>query len=275
MYDYLAIGHVTEDVWRDGSRTPGGTVMYSSRTARAIEPRVAVLTAASKTFDTSAYTGVDVYRVDSPNTTEFENIYAGGHRTQVTRPSPVVLNASHLTPELAKSRIAHLAPVCNEISVDLLRKLSDEAFVGLTPQGWMRRWDAQGRVTQHPDQWENAGAYLKRANAVVTSIEDVAGDWDVLYRWAEKTHLLVVTVGPKGCIAFVDGKSSAFPAPQVEEVDPTGAGDVFAATLYIELQKHGDVARACDIANCIAANSVTKPQLQGLPTPQDIKRCAA
>lgn len=274
MYDYLAIGHVTEDVWRDGSRTPGGTVMYSSRTARVLTPRVAVLTAASKDFDTSAYTGVDVYRVDSPSTTEFENIYSGGHRTQVTRPSPVVLNAGHLTPALANSRITHLAPVCNEISVDLLNRLPESAFVGLTPQGWMRRWDAQGRVTQHPDQWADAGVFLKRANAVVTSIEDVAGDWDVLRGWAEQTRLLVVTVGPRGCIAFADGDSMAVPAPQVEEVDPTGAGDVFAATFFVEMQKRVDVARACAIANCIAANSVTRPQLQGLPTPDDVRRCA-
>lgn len=273
MYDYLAIGHVTEDVWRDGSRTPGGTVMYSSLTAKAFLPRVAVLTAASASFDVSAYPGIDVHRVESPTTTEFENIYANGHRTQVTRPSPVVLNASHLTPDLAKSRIAHLAPVCNEISVDLLKKLPASAFVGLTPQGWMRRWDAQGRVTQHPDQWADADVFLKRANAVVTSIEDVAGDWDVLHRWAQKTRLLVVTVGPRGCIAFADGKSITVPAPQVVEVDPTGAGDVFAATFFITLEKHADVARACAIANCVAAHSVTLPQLQGLPTPADVRRC--
>ena len=43
--EYLAIGHVTEDVWPAGN-TPGGTVMYSAQAARSFVEDVAVLTAA-------------------------------------------------------------------------------------------------------------------------------------------------------------------------------------------------------------------------------------
>ena len=63
------------------------------------------------------------------------------------------------------------------------------------------------------------------------------------------------------------------PAPQVEQVDPTGAGDIFAATLFISL-KHGDSPRdAAARANCVAAQSVTRKQMAGLPTPADFEKC--
>jgi hypothetical protein len=99
--DYLAIGHVTEDVWRDGRITPGGTVIYAARAACAFASYVSVLTAAADSFDTaSVFPGVQVHHVPSPATTQFENIYTSQGRTQLTRPNPVVLEPKHLTGDL-------------------------------------------------------------------------------------------------------------------------------------------------------------------------------
>ena len=166
MLDYLAVGHVTEDVWRDGRITPGGTVMYSARAAQRMVARVGVLTAAAAAFDTAVvYPDIEVHRIDAPTTTQFENIYTPHGRVQITRPCHVILE-----PEgTVQAKILHLAPVCNEVSARFATQAGHNVFVGVTPQGWLRRWNSQGRVTQHPSNWKDADVILGRADAVVSS----------------------------------------------------------------------------------------------------------
>jgi sugar/nucleoside kinase (ribokinase family) len=271
---YLSVGHVTEDVWPDRPSTAGGTAMYSARCAHALGAHTRVLTAAADTLDIATiFPGINVARVDSPVTTQFWNVYAAGRRTQYTRPNPVRLQASHLTPELAASSIIHLAPVCDEIEPGFVGALPRSAFVGVTPQGFLRRWDSEGRVSQAAHNWTHARAILARANAVVMSIEDIEGDWQTAHKWAAQTRVLIVTTGPEGCVVLRDGGEIRVPAPTVEQVDPTGAGDVFAATLFVALQQGADIEEACARANCIASTSVTRPNMQGLPTPADVRRC--
>ena len=277
MIDYLAIGHVTEDLpgtlgqQPEGS-TPGGTVTYASRTARAFVSQVAVLTAAAAGMDIyAAFPNIDACCIEAPTTTQFRNIYVAGGRIQVVSPCPIVLQPDHLTDAMRASRIMHLGPVCNEISPDMVRHASPNTFIGITPQGWMRRWDEQGHVDSRAGNWVDAELILSHAHAVVTSIDDVAGDWSVAHRWAAQTRLLIVTQGPLGCTAFFDGQELHTPAPQTQEVESTGAGDIFAAALFIALQRGDTVRDACALANCIGAQSVTRPRLAGIPTNADTR----
>ncbi len=273
MIDYLAIGHVTEDLWPEGL-TPGGTVTYSSRAARAFLQKVTVLTAASPGTDlNAAFPDIDAHCIAAPLTTQFRNIYTASGRVQVVSPCPVVLEPAHLTDEMRASRIAHLGPVCNEVSAEIVRNFSADTFIGITPQGWMRRWDEQGHVVSRADNWTDAELVLSRASAVVTSIDDVAGDWSKALHWASQTRLLIVTQGPLGCTAFYDGNALQTPAPAVQEVEPTGAGDIFATVLFIALQRGDPLRDACALANCIAAQSVTRPRMAGIPTRADIALC--
>jgi len=212
-------------------------------------------------------------QLPTPTTTQFENRYAGGRRTQVTRPVSRRLMAADLTLALRSAEIAHLAPVCNEVDTRIVDAMDSESFVGVTPQGWLRRWDAQGNVFAGP--WDDAERVLSRADAVVCSIDDIGGDWALAETWAERTRLLVVTIGERGCQAYLHGHRHHVSAPQVEEVEPTGAGDIFAATLFVSLRQGRKALDACAYACCIAAQSVTRPNLQGLPTPADIARCSA
>ena len=281
--DYLAVGHVAEDVWKDGV-TPGGTVMYSSRAAHVFVPRVSVLTAAAASFALhEAFPGLDVHRVDAPVTTQFENVYREvvqsdgtrrSARTQVVRPCPVKLGKRHVTEPLSHARIAHLGPICNEIDVDMLEVFDSNTLLCMTPQGWLRRWDSHGRVTQSAGHWTHARAFLKAAHAVVLSLDDIDGDWDVANEWAKHARIMVVTLGSRGCVTYIDGAPHTVPASVVKELEATGAGDIFAATFFLQLREHGNALAASSYANCIAAQSVTRPRLDGLPTQADIALCA-
>jgi hypothetical protein len=272
--DYLAVGHVTDDLWPDGRVTAGGTVMYASRCAGTLVERVAVLTAAVAAFDVAGvFPGIDVHRLDSPLTTQFWNVYDGSRRTQFTRVGPVRLHGTDMTDALRDAAIMHLAPVCDEVDVDVLDAVDASSFIGITPQGWLRRWGADGRVSQAPANWTHAERFLARADAVVMSIEDINGDWSAAQRWAALSRVLVVTQSEKGCTLFVNGDTLQVPAPEVQQVDPTGAGDVFAAAFFVALQRGETPQRAAEVANCLASQSVTRPQMEGLPTPADIARC--
>ena len=51
-----------------------------------------------------------------------------------------------------------LGPIANEIEGEVATIFAAETLVAAVPQGWMRRWDGDGRV--HARHWENAGQIL-------------------------------------------------------------------------------------------------------------------
>ena len=56
------------------------------------------------------------------------------------------------------------------------------------------------------------------------------------------------------------------PGFPVAEVDPTGAGDVFAAAFLIRLQETQDPIAAARFANATASFCVQAPGVTGIPT---------
>jgi sugar/nucleoside kinase (ribokinase family) len=106
---------------------------------------------------------------------------------------------------------------------------------------------------------------------MVISLDDVAGDWEVAERWARQTAVLVVTQGAEGCTVFRRGHGARqFLAPPQVEVDPTGAGDVFAAAFFINVYETGDAWGSARFANHVAARSVTRVGLAGVPRPEEV-----
>lgn len=69
---------------------------------------------------------------------------------------------------------------------------------------------------------------------------------------------VVVTLGERGAYLAYSGVRKLFPAPKVDAVDETGAGDVFNAALAHYLEKGETLEDAVEFANSVAACSVTK-----------------
>ena len=271
--DYIVIGHATRDLINDDF-TVGGTVCYSARTARALDCRVGVVTSVDPDLDLSqALDDILVTRYPAATTTTFENTYTPTGRRQVLHSLAETLTPNMLpahwktTPD---SGIIHVGPIAWECDSALAGAFG-HAFVGVTPQGWMRRWDQAGCVSSGP--WEQAELWLTRADAVVLSDEDVGGDQSLLAQYASQTRLLVVTHEMTGCTVHTQGQTRSFPAPSTREIDATGAGDIFAAAFFVALQRCGDPWTAARFANCIAANSVTRMGLDSTPTLDEVARC--
>ncbi len=272
--DYLAIGHVTYDVQPDASLVVGGTVSYAALTAAALCRRAGILTSAGDDFDFSSFNGIKVENRRSTATTTFRNLYDNGHRRQVLYSLADPLTRDAIPGIWRRSPIVHLGPVINECDPDLIDGFPRTAFIGVTPQGWMRSSAGHGRIQRH--SWEEGAAkLLARASAVIFSLDDVEGDWETVRRYASATRLLVVTMGPLGGVLFLSGKPLPFSAMQVTEVDPTGAGDIFAAVFFNIVASGVQPERAAPYAACLASRSVTRHGPDGVPGGDDITACCS
>jgi sugar/nucleoside kinase (ribokinase family) len=265
--DYLVIGHVAHDLASEGPRL-GGTAAYSALTARALGLRVGIVTATGSETSLVPLNGIPAISLESPNSTTFENIYTKHGRVQYLRAQAARIDLNRV-PEIWKhSSIIHLGPIANEMDA-ILPKGFSPALLGLTPQGWMRQWDDEGRVSTA--EWLNAEAALARASAVVISREDVNGDDELIEHMAHQTRVLAVTEDSAGAVLFWNGDRRRFRAPAVHEVDATGAGDVFATAFFVRLFTTRDPWEATRFATLIASHSVTRPGLDGIPTPREIE----
>jgi len=267
--DYLVIGHITVDLTPSGPAL-GGSTVYSALTARALGLRVGIVTMRGSELPLDGLEGIPVVSGEAEASTTFENIYTPQGRTQYIRRVAPKIDFAIVPEAWRRAKIIHLAPVAQEVD-SVLPPGFRPSLLGLTPQGWMRAWDESGLV--RPRAWEGAESALEAAGAVVFSVEDVGGDEELIEQYAHSGRLLVVTEGIAGARVFWHGDSRRFRAPKVEEVDATGAGDVFAAAFFARLLNTRDPWEAARFANQVAAISVKRWGMAGVPTYEEIQRC--
>ena len=83
----------------------------------------------------------------------------------------------------------------------------------------------------------------------------------------------VVTLGAAGAILATRESSRHFPAPEVQIVDTTGAGDAFVGALAAKLAEGTLLEEAVPYAVLAGAVAVTREGAQGsLPTPEDVEK---
>src|SRR5690349_2638275 len=187
--DYMVIGHVAHDLTPNGPRL-GGTVAYSALTARALGLRVGVVTTSGPETSLDALHDIPVIALESPRSTTFENIYTEHGRVQYLRAQATRIDFASVPEVWRRASILHIGPIANEVDAILPDGFSP-ALLGLTPQGWMRQWDSESRVSRK--EWSGADVALSRANAVVISREDVNGNDELIEHMAHQAPILAVT----------------------------------------------------------------------------------
>jgi len=239
-------------------------------TARALGFRAGIVTASGKETSLEALNGIHLISIESRGSTTYENIYAKREhgRVQYLRAQAARIDLNTVPETWKRASIIHLGPIASELDSVLPNDFSP-ALLGITPQGWMRQWDSEGRVS--PTQWKNSEPALAQAGAVVLSREDVGGDDELIEHMAGQTRVLAVTEGAAGCVLYWHGDRRRFRAPEKKEVDATGAGDIFAAAFFIRLFSTRDPWEAARFATLIASHSVTRVGLDGIPTLQEIE----
>jgi hypothetical protein len=267
--DYLVIGHLSCDLTPEGPRL-GGTVTYAALTGRALGLRVGVVTTWGEEMPLNILDGVQVMSEKVEHSTTFENIYTLEGRHQIIHHLAPDILYEHIPRAWRNAPIVHIGPIAGEG-----KSLADGGFsssmLGLTIQGWLRTWDDVGRVGI--GTWPEALQALSKVDATVLSIEDVGGDEEQIEAMANNCRVLAVTEGAAGARLYWNGDLRRFRALQVREVDPTGAGDIFAAAFFWRFSTTQDPWAAARFATQLASYSVTRRGLDSIPTKQEIQTC--
>jgi sugar/nucleoside kinase (ribokinase family) len=266
---YLLIGHVTKDFLSDGSFVAGGTVTYAAMVAKRFGWRPVIVTAAASDFERPRYLeDVEWNILPSSETTTYRNEYGPHGRTQVVGPVARPIAGDDIPSHLHQAAVVHLCPVAQELEPAIARLFQDSLVVA-TPQGWMRYWNAQGIVSL--GDWLKAEDILAQLGAAVVSVEDINHNWTLAEQWAKQIPILVITQDKDGCTVFSDGKKQSFAARPADVIDPTGAGDIFAAAFFIRLRESGDPGQAARFANIVASMALERPGPSGVPSRAEVE----
>ncbi len=255
QFDYLALGHITLDRQPDQRYLPGGTVLFGATQAARLGLRAAIITTgnpaalAAPLAPFQREIAIDLQ--PSATTTTFVNVGVGAARRQTL---PAWAGPVDLPTPMPTAQIVHLGPVAREIDPAALPAFAPEVFVGATPQGWLRRWDEQGHVTEH--ELHLPIDLARRLNALVLSETEAKRAVETIATVRASNGLVVITRDEAGCLILDQHSETAIGTNHYPFVDDTGAGDIFAAAFFVALSEGQPPAAAAAFANAAAGLSL-------------------
>jgi hypothetical protein len=228
--------------------------LYSAVTAHRLGLSAGILTSHAADYPLEAIPSrIEVVTLEAPATTVFEYDAVSGDRQQKLVSTARPLAVRDLPDDWRAAPLVLLAPVAQEVDLRLSAAFEDGSM-GAAVQGWLRAVDDERRIVAQP--WGGAREVLNRVLAVFVSAEDLRGHESQLTEWVQRVPITVVTAGAAGALLYVNGERYEVRARGTREVDPTGAGDVFAAAFLVSYHRHADPWEAAEAATCAASLSV-------------------
>jgi sugar/nucleoside kinase (ribokinase family) len=263
MVQVLAIGHTAKDEFPDGSTRLGGSALYAAATAARLGAETTLVTRAGPAERPAldalcGELGITLHALPSDVTTTFAFRYDdAGHRHLRLRARAPELALTDLAASLHGADAVVFGTIAGELDASLFGTTLARIEV-LVAQGFLRGWTADGDIVARP--WDDAATIMPRVSATVVSDEDGA-DTEA---WA-RAGTLVVTHAERGSDVLHDGRTEhihAFAAARI--VDPTGAGDAFAAGLAVALGEGLAIRDAATFASAVASFAVEGPATSAL-----------
>jgi 1D-myo-inositol 3-kinase len=266
----LAVGHVTWDSTPVG-QVLGGAVSYASLAALKLGWEAAVLTAAGADFVPERdLPGVLVFSRQAKSTTRFQHQYDDSgvrHQVLLSRSDDVDLSA---LPDAWRSPDALLlGPVAGEVGGGLATAF-EAGVVGAAAQGWLRDVDEDGTVSARP--WPTARADLAGVHVLFLSSEDLPEAASKARDLLGVVPIVALTRGWEGLTLLTRDGVYDVPSLPRQEVDSTGAGDVFAAAFLVRYHETHDAVEASAFASCAASCVVEAVGAAGLGDRAEVAR---
>jgi sugar/nucleoside kinase (ribokinase family) len=268
--DFVVVGHVCQDILPGGGLGLGGSVSYAATTALRMGYRVGVVTSAGpglELADTLPEAQIVCHR--SVSTTIFENIYQDGKRTQFLHQRADAITGKEIPRLWRRAPMVYLGSIDQEIEPSVFRCFAPDALICVMPQGFFRRWDERGLVSFV--EWDPPEDVLRRIDVLVISELDVPDPQQLVRDWQDLVKIIVVTRADRGATVYRAGESCHYPARPTQQVDPTGAGDVFAAAYLIRFSETRDACESARFANAAASFSIEKPGVTGIPVREQVE----
>jgi 1D-myo-inositol 3-kinase len=237
----LAVGHVTHDRL-DDEIVPGGCAFYAARTFEALGARSRLITSIGNDFVCeSALEKLEVRAQRSGKTTVFTNLYPqNGQRVQYVEAVAGSIVPNLLPTEWTKPDVIFIGPVICETDLKAWKATSGARLVAVGVQGFVR--GVAGQLEQVSDalqvvprKWSPDREMLDGVDIVFLSEEDLDGQGNLLQLLCDSIPLVALTRERKGCDIIERGKKTWVGIHPAHEVDPTGAGDTFAAGFLFAL----------------------------------------
>jgi len=286
----LVVGAASRDVTTTDARgwRLGGAVTYGSLMLARLGLQVRALVGAdreaaqARELDALREAGVDVTLARLAQGPVFENIEQPGGRRQRCLSVADPIDPATLPGAWRANDAVLLGPVAAELGPAWAA--ISAPMVALGWQGLLRRLVAGADVERVAPQPE---PLLARADLVGVSVDDVGpARLRDLVDLVRPGAMLAVTRGDRGGTALVSRRPArsilrAYPAiPSNRAIDPTGAGDVFLASLVataIDGARLGAEDLTARLMFSAAAGSlaVEGPGIEGVPTLDSIRRRVA
>lgn len=198
---------------------------------------------------------MEAFVTPSRTTTRFANEYQpDGTRRQFVLARATDVELSAVSESWRAPDVLLLSPVIGEVPSGTAQGFQAEV-VGAIAQGWLRDRAPDGAVM--PRVWDTAARDLAGVHVLFLSHHDLP---DALSGGAAAllahVPVVVVTRGWKGSLVLTRDSVVEVPTLPRAEVDPTGAGDVFAASFLLRYHEAGDLADAAAFAGCAASCAV-------------------
>jgi sugar/nucleoside kinase (ribokinase family) len=256
----------------------GGSALYCALAASRFGARAGVLTRANvgqleprlrAELDQIA-DEVEFIVQHSDATTTFTNTEVAGRRRQTLHAWGEQIDLNGLPAHWRSAGVVHLAPVAQEIDTRQVGRLA-AGLVGCTPQGWMRQWEPRrlGPVRQIPLRLPPD--VIARIDSLVVSASEFVNARDVVEEVGAR-GLAVVTRGEFGAQVRDRGRVFDIEPYRVRQVDPTGAGDTFAAVLFAARSLGESAVASVRYAAAAGALKVAGQGVQAVPRRAEIEQ---
>jgi hypothetical protein len=195
---------------------------------------------------------------NSDQMTTFGVRYSGSHRQLTVRGVARRLTIDDIPPGWRTASAVYLGPVLGECERGLVESLAGASvIVGL--QGWLRRVGENGLV--EPTITREIADPPRGISAVILSEVDHPEAEAIAASLGARGIVVALTRGVRGATLLWGGERTEIAAAPARELDPTGAGDVFAVVFGLGLHAGYAPADAAERAALAAARVVEGPEM--------------
>lgn len=258
MFDLVTVGHFAIDLILSPKMpvptpTLGGPPTYVSLAARQLNSSVSVISKVGENFPSEYMSWLKAKEVDTSglkivkgvSTTSFFLRYKNGkRRLQLKGRAPPIFSED--IPASMTTKAIHVAPIANELSLNVIKKLRTLTdILSLDPQGFLRRFDKFGNVKLK--KWDGS-EILERVDMFKSSLKEIRIVTGLanLRSAMKRIHkigpeVVLVTKGAMGSALFFEGRFHDIPTCKPRVIlDFTGAGDAFMGAFLAEYVKGKD-----------------------------------
>jgi ribokinase len=256
---FVAVGHVTNDRLAQGW-FPGGSALYAGLAAAKLGAAVRIVSSFGLDFlgrELLLRAGIELEASPAERTTTFEAIDIGGKRTW-----RALSRANLIYGPIRDGDVVFVCPVLAEVDPSCLHA-PPGVIVAAGLQGWLRSLGSGGLV--EPRAPPDLG-FLRGCRVLFCSDEDLAHNAShVLPLLLHLAEIVVVTQGARGAIVYLEQKPHPIRAlPIAHALDPTGAGDTFAASFLLALASGKSPLESAVVGACAASIVVEAPGPQAM-----------